>query len=226
MFARQEKHCAKLCGKNNFPQHMVYLVPSSHTIYGVMAMTKDSLTERSRLPVQRANALNFLLFVTGVLLGCLAVQFLGFESSIISDFSQPLAAGPAMYAALLSNGKFLILLYLLAFLRCGAALVPPLFGAEGAFFGAMAASVVSAAGPRGTVLLAILLMFRLFLVLPYGFLLGNWSILESLSFDGPNRSQHRFGVLLVTLAVLAAAAFLECTLARWLGGMYYLKFGV
>jgi hypothetical protein len=62
------------------------------------------------------------------------------------------------------------------------------------------------------------------LVLPYSFLLGSWAVEESLAFG--KLAGNRTAVLLLTLAVILVASFLECTLARWLGGMYFLKFGV
>ena len=209
---------------------MVYCVSVPHTIYGVIPMTNEFSTVRRNPTWEHANILNFLLFFTGAVLGCLLVRFFGIKSILHPEDSWDISAvtAPSFYAVLLANGKFLILLYLLAFLRCGAALVPPLFGAEGAFLGAAFASVVSAMGYHGAVLLTILLVFRLVLVLTYGFLLGSWSVKHSLSFGAVSdaQRQNRILILLFTLAVLVIASFLECTLVRWLGGIYYLKFGV
>lgn len=213
---------------------MVYCIGVSHTIYGVIPMTREFLTSRRSSSKENANILNFLMFLTGAVLGCLVVKCFGLESVLLAgnadpqEFSWSSAVGASFPTTLLINGKFLILLFLFAFLRCGAALIPPLFGAEGAFLGAAFASVISAMGRRGALLLAILLIFRLTLVLPYGFLLGVWSVEHSLSFETLSdvRRQKSVQICFLTLLVLVAASFLECTLARWLGGIYFLKFGV
>jgi hypothetical protein len=81
-------------------------------------------------------------------------------------------------------------------------------------------------GPSGALWLGVLLCFRLLLVLPYGFLLGSWAVERSLAFDASAPGIREGEILLLTLLVLAAAAVLECTVAHWLGGIYYLKFGV
>lgn len=231
--AKKELQCVKLCGKNNYTQHMVYCLRFSHTIYGVISMTNEFVETRRNSTKERINFLNFLMFLTGVILGCLSIKLLGTVFLLHIDPLKHLdlvslkAAAPSVFT-IFSNGKFLVLLYLLAFLRCGAALIPPLFGAEGAFLGAAFTSVISAMGSRGAVLLGILLIFRLFLVLPYGFLLGTWSVTTSLDFGRRSTAQRQSSapIFLLTLAILLISTFLECTLARWLGGIYYLKFGV
>lgn len=129
-------------------------------------------------------------------------------------------------ASLLGCGRFLVLLYLLAFIPGGAVLVPPLFGAEGAFLGATISAAALSLGMRGAVFFSILLLFRLILAVPYGFLLGSWSVGQSLHFPERSGRQRPALILLLTVGVILTAAFLECTVAHWLGGIYYLKFGV
>lgn len=200
---------------------MVYQAGISHTIYGVIALTKAlHAGDATKL---RTNSLNFLLFVTGAVLGCLCSRFFGGTS--LSE-AETILAGGSFSSSLLGCGRFLVLLYLLAFIPGGAALVPPLFGAEGAFLGGAISAAYLALGPKGAVLLSVLLLFRLLLVVPYGFLLGAWSVGQSLRFPERNAKQQPVQILFLTVCVVAAAAFLECTVAHWLGGIYYLKFGV
>lgn len=213
---------------------MVYCLSVHHTIYGVIRMTQAFIPSRRNSSKEHTGILNFLLFLTGALLGCLCVKFLGIQNTALTgvsaanqaaDGSGTLAA--SFPAVLLANGKLLVLLYLFAFLRCGAALIPPLFGAEGAFLGAAFASAILSAGVHGAVRMALLLIFRLLLILPYGFLLGEWAVSHSLSLSaGGTRREACFRILLLTLLVLLLASFLECTLGSWLGGIYLLKFGV
>ena len=193
---------------------------SPHTIYGVIALTKAlHAGETVKL---RTNSLNFLMFVTGTVLGCFGSRFLGGTS--LTELETILAGG-SFLSSLLGCGRFLILLYLLAFIPGGAALVPPLFGAEGAFLGGAISAAALTMGVKGGVLLSVLMLFRLALVVPYGFLLGGWSVGQSLHF--PQRSTEQpVQILMLTICVIVAAAFLECTVAHWLGGIYYLKFGV
>ena len=203
---------------------MVYCLSVHHTIYGVIRMVHTFIAARRNSTKEYISLLNFLLFLTGALLGCLLVKLLGIQ---IAAFG--LRSPSASFSAvLIANGKLLVLLFLCAFLRCGAALIPPLFGAEGAFFGAAFASAVLSAGSHGAVRMALLLIFRLLLVLPYGFLLGEWAVSHSLSLgeSAAGRQGASFKILLLTLLVLLLASFLECTLGSWLGGIYFLKFGV
>ena len=171
-----------------------------------------------------------LLFLTGILLGYLLVRYFGLSGGVFSgvfdEGDLSLYVRGAFPEVLLSMGKFLLLLYLLGFQRWGAMMVPPVFGIEGIFFGVSVCGLVSALGARGVLLSLLLMLFRLILVVPFGFLLGGWAVEHSLSFPQAAEKRNSFGVLAVTLAVLLLAAFLDCTLARWLGGMYYLKFGV
>lgn len=198
---------------------MVYPMRSPRTIYGVSALTKawNVIAKESR----RADRLNFLLFATGIVLGCLFSLL--FRTSA-SETSLVLADG-SFLESLLGCGRFLCLLLLLAFVPWGAGLVPPLFGAEGAFLGSAMAAAVLVSGATGALVLAVLLLFRLVLVIPYGFLLGSWAVSQSLRF--PERSRRQAAaVCCITVCVILAAAFLECTVAHWLGGYYFLKFGV
>ena len=156
-------------------------------------------------------------------MGCFFSRFFGGMST-----SQPEAvlAGGSFPSSLLGCGRFLILLYLLAFIPGGAVLVPPLFGAEGAFLGSTISAATLTLGIPGAVLFSILLLFRLLLVVPYGFLLGNWSVGQSLRFPERSSGQRPALIFLLTAGVILTAAFLECTVAHWLGGIYYLRFGV
>ena len=197
-------------------------------------MMKAAETSRRNSSKSQANRLNLLMFLTGACIGCMVVRLGGIGGEL---FPEPLQFGFAdvclagfhrFPGVLLANVKFLLLLYLLAFMRCGAMLVPPVFAAEGLLLGCTVAAVTGAMGYLGTALLSILLAFRLVLVLPYGFLLGAWSVEHSLSYVNPPVSDHRTraSVLLVTLLVLLMASLLECTAAQWLGGVYFLRFGV
>ena len=71
--------------------------------------------------------------------------------------------------------------------------------------------------------LVAMLLFRLVLVVPYGFLLGLWCMRQSLGF-GSEQDRSAFGVLVLTGAVLLAASLLECTVAK--DAAYFLRFGV
>lgn len=199
---------------------MVFPSRFPHTIYGVMRMTTDFRMPR-RAASARANCLNLALFVTGALLGC-AVMYLGGVGTTLS----PAGTGETLSQALVSNGRFLLPLYLFAFIRWGAALVPPAFGLEGLLLGGTAAAVLGSMGRAGLPLMALMLLFRFLLVLPYGFLLGAWSVGQSLSYGSASVCRTWFPVLVVTLLVLALASLLECTVAQWLGCIYLLKFGV
>ena len=213
---------------------MVYCLSVDHTIYGVIPMTTDYMPIRKNSTKERTSVLNLLLFFTGALMGCFFVKIFGIQNGALAGLSDASNAaeasslpGTSFPAVLVANGKLLALLYLFAFLRCGAALIPPLFGAEGAFLGAAFASAILSAGFHGVVRLALLLIFRLLLVLPYGFLLGEWAVSHSLCLgDSGHRKGAGFQILLLTLLVLFLATFLECTLGSWLGGIYFLKFGV
>lgn len=200
---------------------MVYRRGITHTIYGVIALTK-ALHTGDALKL-RTNSLNFLLFVTGTAFGCLCSRFFGTASG---SEVQTILAGGSFLSSLLGCGRFLILLYLFAFIPGGAVLVPPLFGAEGAFLGGAISAAAMAMGAKGAVLFSVLLLFRLVLVVPYGFLLGAWSVGKCLRFPDRNAARQPVQILCMTACVIAAAAFLECTVAHWLGGIYYLKFGV
>lgn len=169
-----------------------------------------------------------LLFLTGNLLGGILVRHFDFSGSLFpgvvdrADLSGYFGTG--FLQVLLAEGKFLLVLYLLSFQRWGAMLIPPVFGVEGIFFGMTTCSLVLGLGPKGLVVSFLLMLFRLVLILPYGFLLGGWSVERSLQF--PSHSSNALGVLAVTLGVMLLGAVFESSLARWLGGMYYLKFGV
>lgn len=185
---------------------------------------RDSVSEKNR-----STALNLLLFLTGILLGALLVRHFDLFAEVFpgvqnhEDLKRFLNRDfPQIF---LSGGKFLLMIYLLGFQRWGAMMVPPVFGIEGLYFGGTMSGMISVMGLRGMILAILLMLFRLLLVLPYGFLLGGWAVNQSLGFSGDSPG-NRIAVLLITLLVMTLSAFLECTLGRWLGGMYYLTFGV
>jgi hypothetical protein len=194
---------------------------------GVAQMTGTYKTMHRKYA--KANILLFLLFITGAALGCLLVWKSGLSGQLFDGLTnqqglEGLLSSYDRASVFLWNGKFLLLIFLLSYVRWGAAMLPPLFGVEGLLLGGVASSIIPSMGLTGGICLCILLGLRLLLVLPYSFLLGGWAVEESLSFG--ELAGNRTAVLVLTLAVILVASFLECTLARWLGGMYYLKFGV
>ena len=170
---------------------------------------------------KRCGAMLLMLFVTGVALGCFLAKWLGLRCYAAPERAQSLES--AMVRVLLWNAKFLFTAYLLAFSPGGKLLLPPLFGAEGALLGALFGAAILSQGMPALPWLASLMLFRLILVVPYGFLLGLWSMRQSLGFGG-RQDRSAFGVLVLTTAVLLAASLLECTVAK--DAAYYLRFGV
>lgn len=194
-----------------------------------MEMTAYSARISEGASRRRRNLLLLLLFFSGAALGCLFVGYFDLSGRLFPGRGEDdlLQGGRSFASALLWNLKFLLVLFLLAFTRLGALLIPPMFALEGLTLGTAAGCVLAGQGWTGLAALALLLLFRLALVLPYGFVLGSWAIEQSLRFGDRGRKTRSSGpILLLTLALAALAAFLECTLARWLGGMYFLKFGV
>ena len=170
---------------------------------------------------KRCGAMLLMLFVTGVALGCFLAKWLELRCYPAPDENQSMES--AMVRVLLWNAKFLLTAYLLAFSPGGKLLLPPLFGAEGALLGALFGAAMLSQGMNALPWLASLMLFRLLLVVPYGFLLGLWSMRQSLGFGG-RQDRSTFGVLVLTAAVLLAASLLECTVAR--DAAHYLRFGV
>lgn len=171
--------------------------------------------------VKRCGAMLLMLFLTGVALGCVLAQWLGLRCYITAEEDKSFDA--ALIRVLLWNAKFLLTSYLLAFSPGGTLLLPLLFGAEGALLGALFGAVLSAQGAAMLPCLVAMLLFRLVLVVPYGFLLGLWAMRQSLGF-GSEQDRSAFGVLVLTGAVLLAASLLECTVAK--DAAYFLRFGV
>lgn len=171
--------------------------------------------------VKRCGAMLLMLFLTGVALGCVLAQWLGLRCYITAEEDKSFDA--ALIRVLLWNAKFLLASYLLAFSPGGTLLLPLLFGAEGALLGALFGAVLSAQGAAMLPCLVAMLLFRLVLVVPYGFLLGLWCMRQSLGFGG-EQDRSAFGVLVLTGAVLLAASLLECTVAK--DAAYFLRFGV
>lgn len=171
-----------------------------------------------------------LMFLTGILMGTALVRHFDFLAAVFPGVqNQEELQGfinRDFLQIFLSCGKFLVLIYLLGFQKWGAVLVPPVFGLEGIYFGGTVSSLVALMGGRGVVMAILLQLFRLVLMLPFGFLLGGWSVRQSLQFSASDSGKNRIGVLVVTLCVMALTAFLDCSLSRWLGGMYFLRFGV
>ena len=170
----------------------------------------------------QANMLSLMMFLTGVLLGSLLIYGSGLERTV------PLGAArdPAqMVRTALSVGKFLILLFLLSNMRWGAMLIPPVFGLEGMLLGTACAAVFAGDGLHGLIGLLMLYAFRLFLVLPYGFLLGTWSVDRSLSREGVS-SERVPMILALTLAVIGVAALLEWIIGVRFASIYYSGIGV
>ncbi len=170
---------------------------------------------------KRCGAMLLMLFLTGVVLGCVLAQRLGLRCYVTANEEKSFDA--AFLRVLLWNAKFLLVAYLLAFSPGGILLLPPLFGAEGALLGALFGAVLSAQGVVMLLCLVATLLFRLVLVVPYGFLLGLWAMRQSLEF-GSKQDRSTFCILVLTGAVLLAASLLECTVAK--DAAYYLRFGV
>jgi hypothetical protein len=158
------------------------------------------------------------MFFTGALVGCLAVPMAAGQLQL-----SILPAASGFLWALLANGKFLLVLFLLGQMPVGALLVPPVFGMEGLLLGGALAAGACAYGAQGVLVQSLFLLFRLVLVLPYGFLLGAWSVRRSLSYGTGQRCGP---VFLATCLVIFLAALLEATAARWLGVAYFIKIGV
>lgn len=220
--------CGKFCGLNNF--HKIwYTLPPPHILsIGVIPMKIYFAKSESTGIGDRCSGQLLLMFLTGVLLGGVLVRYFGLGSSVFSgivDKSQLKSFfGVDFFTAVVAEAKFLLLLYLLSFQSWGAMLVPPVFGIEGICYGMTVCSLMIALGGKGAVVAFLLMIFRLVLILPYGFLLGVWAVERSLSF--PENRGRPMAILVMTCAVMLLSAFLESSLARWLGGMYYLKFGV
>lgn len=165
------------------------------------------------------------LFLTGLVLGCVLARVLGVKLELLPQSGKSLPDRRQVLLSLSRNAKFLILLFLLGFTRCGAMLIPVILGAEGALLGLLCGGAFSLCGKSGLLALILLLLPRLLLVVPYGFLLGSWSWRQSLEFGGENRRDVG-GVLLITILAVLLASVLECTLSRFGCAAYSLKFGV
>jgi hypothetical protein len=168
----------------------------------------------------RTNVLDLLMFFTGAVLGCLTVPMASAAGQLQINI---LPAASGFLGALLADGKFLLLLFLLGQTSVGAVLVPPVFALDGLLLGGALAAGACAYGIQGVLIQSLFLLFRLVLVLPYGFLLGAWSVELSLSYGVP---RSRGSVLLATCLVVVVAALLEATVSRWLGVAYFMKIGV
>lgn len=176
----------------------------------------------------RCTQLHLLLFMSGIVFAALFVRYFAgiacpfFGIRDQTDISAMLSR--SFPSALLSCGKFLLMIFLLSFQRWGALIIPCLFFTEGFFLGGILSSVVMLLGSEGYMLGLLLMLFRIIFVIPYSFLLGQWAVEQSLSF--PRHSVNPLGVLMITLLVILLAGFLACTVGGFLGGIYYLNFGV
>ena len=174
--------------------------------------------------------MNLLLFLTGAAAGCVLIYWSGasfpLEEWVVTRLST--SELPVMVLRLcIINGKFLVLLYLLSCLRHGAALIPAVFGLEGMLLGSAFGTAFSSMGRIGITTLGMILMFRLLVLLPYGFLLGTWSLDRCLQVrQDQDAFRSGMAVFILTIAVVTGAALLECLVGRSLGRMYYLKIGV
>ncbi len=226
MFADEEIWPVGPCGANNFPQDMVYGGAFHHTIYGVSVMQSNSAKERLPGYGCRSGNVLLLMFLTGIVLGCAATQLLGLRIRLPAEAgAQYGLLDSGFLIVLLRNAKFLLCVFLLAFSPAGPLLLPPLFGMEGMLLGACAGAVFAAQGANGLGVLGCRLLFRLLLVVPYGFLLGDWALRHGLRFPS-GEGRYAGGVLAVTAVLLLGATVLECTLSHLLGAAYYLRFGV
>lgn len=195
---------------------------------GVIPMTIRFAADHSKMTQNRCTQLHLLLFLSGIVFAALFVRYFAgvacyfFGIRDQTDISAMLSR--SFPSALLSCGKFLLIIFLLSFQRWGALIVPCLFFMEGFFLGGILSAVPRLLGSDGYMLGFLLMLFRMLFVIPYSFLLGHWAVERSLSF--PRHSANHFGVLIITLLVILFSAFLSCTLGRYLGGIYYLKFGV
>ena len=202
---------------------MVYHFGLPHNIYGVSRMIYDTVfPDRNTLKVY-LNLCNFLLFLTGILCGCILtfLSDLSFTEAAVSSFSVISSHWyRSFWTSILSNGKFLLLLFLLSFLSSGVYLIPLLFGVEGAFCGAALTYVLSV-GRSYSVFVFVLLFIHMFLILPYGFLLGTWASERCLSGFKINSRYSDCSVLLVTLFVIMVASMLERYLIPFIFRLYF-----
>ena len=188
-------------------------------------MNAASAKERMGSAAARRRLILLATFLTGLVLGCLVAGRLGVKLELLLQCGQKLPDRKQVLLILCRNAKFLLLLFLLAFTRWGALLIPVVLGVEGTLLGMLCSGVFSQCGKRELLALALLLLPRLLLVVPYGFLLGGWSWRQSLEFDAGGQRDVG-GVLLITILVVLLAALLECTLSRFGCAAYSLKFGV
>ena len=192
---------------------------------GVCTMREFRAVGCRKASEARCCGLLLFLFLTGLVLGCSLVQLMGLAIRLLPgrpvlgcDLSQ-------VHLILLLHAKFLLAIFLLAFCPRGVLLLPPLFGAEGMLLGMVLGAAGSGGGIVAVIGTLLLLLFRLLLVLPYGFLLGRWAMGQSLSF-GQVHDRNALGVLLLTAVWILGASVLECSLGRWFLAVYYLRFGV
>lgn len=220
MFAVMELRCVKLCGKNNFQSFRYIVTACPIGSMGVRSMYNTAGDPRGVPSAKRCGAMLLAMFLTGVVLGCGLARLLGLQGIVPTEKQ---AFRPMLVRVLLWNAKFLFIAYLLAFSPGGMLLLPTLFGLEGAMLGALFCTVLSNQGMSVLPYLVLRMLFRLILVVPYGFLLGCWSMRQSLGF-GSRQDRSAFGVGLATAVVLLASSLLECTVAQ--NAAYYLRFGV
>ena len=210
--------------------HNIWYIPHPPDILsvGVIRLTIRFAKVHSNMKQYRCSQLHLLLFLSGIVFAALFVRyfdsfataFFGIRSQ--TDISDMLSR--SFLSAVLSHGKFLLVMYLLSTHQWGGFIIPCLFFMEGFFLGGILSSVSVFVGSGGYVMGLLLVLFRVLLVIPYSFLLGHWAVERSLSF--PEQSKNTLGVLVFTLFVIGFSAFLACTLGRFFGGIYYLKFGV
>ena len=188
-------------------------------------MHTASAKECTGIGAARRRLILLSMFLTGLVLGCLLAGLLGIRLELLPMCGTQLPGAAQVLLLLRRNAKLLLLLFLLAFTRWGAMLIPVVLGMEGALLGMTFGGVFALSGKSGLLLLSLLQLPRLLLVVPYGFLLGSWAWRQSLEF-GMETRRDVGGVLLITVLAVLLAAALECTLSRFGCAAYSLKFGV
>ena len=151
-----------------------------------------------------SNLIHLTLFLTGLMLGCLVSRStrLSVDLSIADDWLVRFCDYSLIY------GKFLLLIYLLSFMRYGAIGVPPLFGLEGIMIGCKITSAFCFGGVHDLLAVLVLNVFHIVLILPYGFVLGAWTVDRCFDYTVKQYSKNPM-VLMVTLCVIVVSALLQ-----------------
>ena len=174
---------------------------------GDVMMTKEFSKKRRNESGLRILICNLLLFLTGLCIGCLWSLLFGVAEPLSKEsLLHELSGLHSFFFLLMQNSRGLMLLLLLSFAPCAALVVPLVFGLVGIRIGHFVTMLLTF---EGTGLWLICLMCRLALLLPYSFLLGSWSVMQSLK---EKITTHFISVFLVTMAVAAVTSGLELAL--------------